>query len=114
MQTFINKFLRRILHLKWSDKVSKTTLWETNKQLPVANEIKKRKLRWIGHTHTEETSHKHHTSEQCGIATSKGNQLLRMTRRNITYKGNIANYTCLKCNSVASFRIPYTSMETIS
>ena len=27
-------------------------------------------------------------SEQCGIATSKGNQILGLIRRNITYKGN--------------------------
>ena len=50
IQTFINKFLRRILHLTWSDKVSNTTLWERTKQLPVEKEIKKRKWRWIGHT----------------------------------------------------------------
>ena len=35
---------------KWSDKVSNTTLWERTKQLPVENEIKQRKWRWIGHT----------------------------------------------------------------
>ena len=39
IQTFINKCLRRILHLKWTHKISNT--W---------NEIKKRKWRWIGHT----------------------------------------------------------------
>ena len=31
-------------------------------------------------------------SEQCGIAASKGNQILRLIRRNITYKEK-ANYT---------------------
>ena len=50
IQTFINKCLRRILHLKWTDKVSNTTLWKMTKQLPIENEIKKRKWRWIGHT----------------------------------------------------------------
>ena len=50
IQTFINKSLRRILHLKWTDKVPNTTLWNTTKQLPIENEIKKRKWRWIGHT----------------------------------------------------------------
>ena len=50
IQTFINKCLRRILHLKWTDKVPNTTLWKTTKQLPIENEIKKRKWRWIGHT----------------------------------------------------------------
>ena len=50
IQTFINTCLRRILHLKWTDKVPNTTLWKTTKQLPIENEIKKRKWRWIGHT----------------------------------------------------------------
>ena len=50
IQTFINKCLRRILHLKWTDKVPNTTLWKTTKQLPIENEIKKRTWRWIGHT----------------------------------------------------------------
>ena len=50
IQTFIYKCLRRILHLKWTDKISNTTLWKMTKQLPIGNEIKKRKWRWIGHT----------------------------------------------------------------
>ena len=50
IQTFINKCLHRILPLKWTDKVSNTTLWKMTKQLPIENEIKKRKWRWIGHT----------------------------------------------------------------
>ena len=50
IQTFINKCLRRILHLKWTDKVSNITLWKMTNQLPIEIEIKKRKWRWIGHT----------------------------------------------------------------
>ena len=34
-------------------------------------------------------------SEQCGIAASNGNQILRLIRRNITYKGKKINYTSL-------------------
>ena len=49
IQTFINKCLRRILHPKWTDKVSNTILWKWTKQIPIENEIKK-KWRWIGHT----------------------------------------------------------------
>ncbi|KAK2181554.1 hypothetical protein NP493_393g03020 [Ridgeia piscesae] len=37
LQTFINKCLRRILHLKWTDKISNTTLWKMTKQLPIEN-----------------------------------------------------------------------------
>ena len=34
-------------------------------------------------------------SEQCGIAASKGNNILGLIRRNITYKGKQVNYTSL-------------------
>ena len=37
-------------------------------------------------------------SEQCGMAASKGNQILGLIRRNITYKENV-NYTFVKSNS---------------
>jgi len=47
---FIHKCLRRILHLKWTDKVPNTALWKMTKPQPITNEIKKRKWRWIGHT----------------------------------------------------------------
>ena len=50
IQTFINKCLRRTLHLKWTEKVPNTTLRKITKQLPIENDIKKRKWRWIGHT----------------------------------------------------------------
>ncbi len=49
IQTFIYKCLPRTLHLKWSNEVCNITLWKWTKQLPIENEIKKRKWRWIGH-----------------------------------------------------------------
>ena len=50
IQTFANRCLRRIMNVKWSDKVSNNTLWTKTNQLPVEIEIKRRKWRWIGHT----------------------------------------------------------------
>ena len=50
IQTFVNRCLRRIMNVKWSDKVSNNTLWNKTNQLPVEIEIKRRKWRWIGHT----------------------------------------------------------------
>ena len=50
IQTFVNRCLRRIMNVKWSDKVSNNTLWTKTNQLPVEIEIKRRKWRWIGHT----------------------------------------------------------------
>ena len=53
-------------------------------------------------------------SEQCGIAASKGNQILGLIRRNITYKGKNLIIPLYKAIVNTSFRILYTSMETIS
>ena len=35
-------------------------------------------------------------SEQCGIAPSKGNQILGLIRRNVTYKEKGELYLCIK------------------
>ena len=43
IQTFVNRCLRRIMNVKWSDKVSNNTLWTKTNQLPVEIEIKRRK-----------------------------------------------------------------------
>ena len=51
LQTFINRCLRRILQIYWPDTISNVTLWETTGQLPVKEQIKKRKWTWIGHIH---------------------------------------------------------------
>ena len=50
IQTFVNRCLRRIMNVKWSDKVSNNTLWTKTNQLSAEIEIKRRKWRWIGHT----------------------------------------------------------------
>ena len=50
LQTFINRCLRRILQIYWPDTISNASLWETTGQLPVKEQIKKRKWTWIGHT----------------------------------------------------------------
>ena len=58
-------------------------------------------------------------SEQCRIAGSKGNQVLGMIRRNITYKEKSLIVPLYKATvrphfSPASLRIRYTCMESIS
>ena len=45
VQTFINSCLRRILKVKWQDRVQNETVWERTNQRPVDEEIKKRRLR---------------------------------------------------------------------
>ena len=55
IQTFINKCLRRILYLKWTDQVSNTILWKmTHRKL-----IKEEKME-VDRTFIQETSRNHH------------------------------------------------------
>ena len=49
LQTFVNRCLRRILQIYWPDTINNATLWESTGQLPVKEQIKKRKWTWIGH-----------------------------------------------------------------
>jgi hypothetical protein len=50
LQIFINKFLRRIMNIKWTDKITNEELWSIAKQKPTEIELKRRKWNWIGHT----------------------------------------------------------------
>jgi hypothetical protein len=55
LQTFINKYLRRIMNIKWTDKIRDEELWRITKQKPIEIQIKRRKWKWIGHTLRKET-----------------------------------------------------------
>ena len=50
IQVFINKCLRKLLRIRWTDKVTNEEVFNRTKQSPVADEIGKRRWRWIGHT----------------------------------------------------------------
>ena len=50
IQTFVNTCLRRILKVRWPNIISNQDLWERTDQLPIEEEILKRRWRWIGHT----------------------------------------------------------------
>ncbi|VDO61586.1 unnamed protein product [Schistosoma margrebowiei] len=50
VQVFINSCLRKILNIHWPDTISNSLLWERTNQLPVEEEIRKRRWIWIGHT----------------------------------------------------------------
>jgi hypothetical protein len=50
LQTFINKCSRRIINIKWTDKITNEELWRITKQKPIEIQIKRRKWNWIGHT----------------------------------------------------------------
>jgi hypothetical protein len=50
LQIFVNKFLKRIMNLKWTDKITNEELWKITEQKPIENQIKRRKGNWNGHT----------------------------------------------------------------
>ena len=50
LQTFINRCVRRILHLRWYDRTPNSELWDRAWQRQVEQEIRSRRWRWIGHT----------------------------------------------------------------
>ena len=50
LHIFVNKCLRRILHIKWIDKITNEELWRITQQKPIEIQIKRRKWNWIGHT----------------------------------------------------------------
>ena len=50
LQVFINKYLRRILQLAWSDRVSNIELCQRSGQTSVEKAIWRRKWNWLAHT----------------------------------------------------------------
>ncbi|KAK7093684.1 hypothetical protein V1264_007385 [Littorina saxatilis] len=50
IQIFVNTCLRRILNIRWTDRIRNEDLWERADQKPAAQQILRRKWGWIGHT----------------------------------------------------------------
>ncbi|KAK7098983.1 hypothetical protein V1264_003191 [Littorina saxatilis] len=50
IQVFINTCLRKILKIRWPEKISNEDLWLRTRQQPVEEDILQRRWRWIGHT----------------------------------------------------------------
>jgi hypothetical protein len=38
------------MNIKWIDKITNEELWSITQQMPIENQIKRRKWNWIGHT----------------------------------------------------------------
>jgi hypothetical protein len=49
LQTFVNKYLRRIMKIKWFDRITNEDLWSITQQEATENQIKRRNWNWIGH-----------------------------------------------------------------
>ena len=50
LQTFVNKCLRKVLRIFWPDWITNRDLWSTTNQVPIDEEIRQRKWRWLSHT----------------------------------------------------------------
>jgi len=50
LQISVNTCLRRIMNIKWTDKITNEELWRIAHQKSIENQIKRRKWNWIGHT----------------------------------------------------------------
>ena len=50
LQAFTNWCLRRILRIRWTDKVRNEEVWERTEQDAIQTEVGRRRWRWIGHT----------------------------------------------------------------
>jgi hypothetical protein len=55
LQTFVNKCLRRIMNMKWFDRITNEDLWRITQQETIKNQIKGTKQNWFGHTLRKET-----------------------------------------------------------
>jgi len=55
LQIFVNKCLRRIMNIKWTDTITNEELWRITHQKATDNQIKRWKWNWIGHTLRKET-----------------------------------------------------------
>ena len=55
LQIFVNKCLRRIMSIKWTNKIMNEELWRITHEKSIENQIKRRKWNWIGHTLRKET-----------------------------------------------------------
>ena len=50
LQTFINSCLRKLLRIRWPDKIRNDELWARTGQKMISEELGRRKWRWLGHT----------------------------------------------------------------
>ena len=50
IQVFLNRCLRKLLRIRWTDRVTNEEVLRKTGQIPVRDEVGRRRWRWIGHT----------------------------------------------------------------
>ena len=59
MQVFINRSLRRILGIRWYDKMHNVELWKATDQESAEVLLRRRRWTYMDRTHVEETKRQH-------------------------------------------------------
>jgi hypothetical protein len=96
LQIFVNKFLRRIMTIKWTDKITNEELRRITQQKPRENQIKRRQWNWIGHTLCKEVG----ATEETGLDWNpQGYRRGRMKRTWRTIEDEVRG-TGRSCNEV--------------
>ena len=49
LDTFVNGSVRKILRIPWTERVNEV-VWERTGNIPLVDEVGRRRWRWIGHT----------------------------------------------------------------
>ncbi|VDI73809.1 Hypothetical predicted protein [Mytilus galloprovincialis] len=57
LQVFMNRCLRNIIGIKWTNTISNKKLWKRTRQEPIERTITTRRWKWIGHTLRKSNTH---------------------------------------------------------
>jgi hypothetical protein len=85
IQTFVNRCLRYVLRIWWTNIISNKDLWKVTGQEDINLEIRTRKFKWIGHTLRKEDG------EIPKAALPSGKQEDRKTEKQLEKIGNQGN-----------------------
>lgn len=97
LQTFINRCLRNILRIWWPRTVSNENLLNRTRQLPIENEIKKRKYGWLGHTLRKGADEITHSALEWNPQGQRGVGRPKMTWRRTVAAETSKTFNQLRC-----------------
>jgi hypothetical protein len=98
LQTFINRCLLRILQVRWPETISNQNLRKRTAQVPLEEEIKRRKWGWLGHILWKPHADVNRTALEWNLQGSR-----RRGRPNSTWRRSVqmeAKAVGLNCNGV--------------
>ena len=88
VQTFVNRCLRAILHIKWQDKITNEEIWRRTGQAQAEAQMKRRKWDCLGHTlRKPKSSVVHHALKWNPQRKRKGGRPCSTWRRSVETEG---------------------------